>query len=39
MTAVGVALQFLGLLVFATHGLRGGDLGLCASVQIGRAHV
>ncbi|BAH77025.1 4Fe-4S binding protein [Solidesulfovibrio magneticus] len=34
MTALGVALQFLGLLVFAAHSLRGGDLGLCASVLV-----
>jgi ferredoxin len=34
MTALGVTLQFLGLLVFAAHSLRGGDLGLTASILI-----
>lgn len=34
MTALGVTLQLLGLLVFAAHSLRGGDLGLCASVLV-----
>ena len=32
MTALGVSLEILGLLLYAAHALRGGDMGLAAAV-------